>query len=167
KITSSCEHGQADWEEVILAKASTIVNRQQVARGHFPAGAYVSSNKINPDFFTESAETHRANQVRTGMKFLHRLIHNFIAAGMKSKDTTKYDDEGNTVDLETLCTEAPASTEDLHIEGSIDEAAVLSLENLVYVKPTPEHHANHKLATVRHLLVSINLRPYSQIIPRL
>ncbi|EGF99608.1 uncharacterized protein MELLADRAFT_112506 [Melampsora larici-populina 98AG31] len=157
KLTSSCEPGQESWEELIFEEASAIVNGQEVPRGHFPAGAYVSSNRITPDFFSEGSEKIRNDQVRTGMKFLYRLIHSKICTGLKHKDPIQYHDHEETADLPPP-SENVSTPLTLDIEGAVDEASVLSLENLVYVKTSPAEHAAHKLATPRAIVGATQLQ---------
>ncbi|EGG08084.1 uncharacterized protein MELLADRAFT_105330 [Melampsora larici-populina 98AG31] len=158
KLTSSCAAGQEEWEAIILEQASAIVIKQELQRGYFPAGSYTSSNRITPDYFSESAETHRADQVRKGMKFLYSLIHCKLAHALKNKSYDPEDDHEEPSNQPTMTT--PATHQDgLSAESSIedlpDEATVLSLENLVFVKTTPESLAAHKLDMVPTMLCSM------------
>ncbi|EGG11504.1 uncharacterized protein MELLADRAFT_59724 [Melampsora larici-populina 98AG31] len=152
RLTLASDAGESEWHKWILDEASAIVNAQELPRGHFPAGAYVSSSHINPDHFSESAEAARARQVRTGMPFLHSLIQRKVSLGMKKKDLTAYQDD-ETSDSPPLAPELPragmavkpGSTE---IEGALDDESVLAMENLVYVKSTPAEQSAHKVETV-------------------
>lgn len=158
-------------------KASGIVNAQDVKQGSFPAGAYASSNKITPDYFSESAESHRSNQIKKGMYFLHTLIHRKLALGMKKIDLVEYTD--HDIDLFETRPTRPTTTsatqmapkpndtnEEDHIVGGLDEPTVLSLENLVFVQPTPTGAAAHKLETVSFVVSSVLKFDLSVIILR-
>ncbi|EGF99021.1 uncharacterized protein MELLADRAFT_113065 [Melampsora larici-populina 98AG31] len=158
KLTSSCPQGAADWEQLILEDASENVNAQDVPRGEFPSGPYVSSKKITPDYFTEAAEAHRESQIRTGMNFLHQLIHRKLASGMRVKDI--HHDPGEDEDPSEDPSQPGSMThegqpEGSTIEGALDEAKVLSLENMVYVKPTAADLETHKLATIPVMVCSM------------
>lgn len=143
-------------------QASAIVNAQEVTRGEFPAGAYVSSHKITPDFFSDATEEHRNDQVKTGMRFLHTLIYRKIAHGMKKKDDVLEDDDDGTSDAHAgLSSQDPLTksssgdpfTSDSHIEGAEDDPTILAMDNLVFIKPTPANQAEHKLSKVT---ISVN-----------
>lgn len=132
-------------------QASTIVNAQEVARGEFPAGGYVSSSLITPDFFSDAAEKRRTELVQTGMPFLHSLIHRKIAHSQKKKSTERNDED--QMDLSHTYTSPSHSQEEVpresRSEGPVDDVTVMSMENLVYVKTTPSSQADHRLAKVR------------------
>ncbi|EGG12459.1 uncharacterized protein MELLADRAFT_101645 [Melampsora larici-populina 98AG31] len=153
RLTNTSDQGKGTWEELVFEEASIIVNAQEVPRGHFPAGAYVSSSRITPDFFGESAEKIRNEQVRTGMRFLYRLIHSKIAAALK-QTVIEPDDHDEVLDLPPSSADS-TPTETLEIEGALDDTTVLSLENMVYVKSTPADNAAHKLATVPVMVCSM------------
>ncbi|EGF97095.1 uncharacterized protein MELLADRAFT_70219 [Melampsora larici-populina 98AG31] len=147
RLTSASNKGRDIWENLILDEASRIVNDQEVTRGAFPTGAFVSSSTITPDFFSDGHEAIRTTQIQSGMKFLHALIQRKIAHAMNKKDlATCEDDEVNVGGPGSLSDEAPLG--ESQIEGAVDEATVLSMENLVAVKSTPSSQAAHKLAKV-------------------
>ncbi|EGF98933.1 uncharacterized protein MELLADRAFT_113091 [Melampsora larici-populina 98AG31] len=133
-------------------QASEIVNRQEPPRGHYPAGAYVSSNRVTPDFFSKSDERHRKEQITTGMSFLHSLIHQKLTVGLKKPDTDHIEDDESNLPAERG---PEASSESLMardgsdpILDTVDDAAIMSLENLVFLNPTPAEQAAHKLDTI-------------------
>ncbi|EGF99852.1 uncharacterized protein MELLADRAFT_68221 [Melampsora larici-populina 98AG31] len=133
KMSRSCEKGRADWENLIL--------EEEVPRGHFPGGAYVSSKRITPDYFSKTAETLRENQVVTGMSFLHSLIWGKLAFSLNKlnlHNEVDVDDETVPHDLSQELTESPDSAID-------DEATVMSMENLVYVKASKTDQDTHKI----------------------
>ncbi|EGG09478.1 uncharacterized protein MELLADRAFT_104204 [Melampsora larici-populina 98AG31] len=154
KLSRSCEQGRTDWEKLILEEASEIVNAQEVPRGHFPSGAYISSNRITPDYFGQSAESIRETQIKTGMNFLHSLIHGKLAISLNINQPEAEDNDDGGTGPEMLSqqstesylqdTEAPADR-DTNLDRSLDEETVLSMENLVYVKATPADQAVLKL----------------------
>ncbi|EGG08618.1 uncharacterized protein MELLADRAFT_104964 [Melampsora larici-populina 98AG31] len=144
KLAVSCEKGKAEWEELILDEASAIVNAQELPRGQYPHGAYVSSNEITPDFFSESADLHRTNQVVSGMKFLHALIHRKISAGISNRMGVENDEPAGLLQAEV----PPTMNPPLRCEDVVDEATLLAMDSLVYVKSTPADYAAHKLAKV-------------------
>ncbi|EGG11248.1 uncharacterized protein MELLADRAFT_102652 [Melampsora larici-populina 98AG31] len=137
KMMSSTDDGQSHWESLILEEASAIVNKQEGPRGFFPNGMYVSSNRINPDFFSESAEAYRENQVRTGMSFLHNLIR--LKLGLHEQVDDGQVDE--TLDSTASNPNDPATVHD----EAVDEAMVLSMENMICVKPNSTDLAAHKV----------------------
>lgn len=154
-------------------QASAIVNRQDVARGLFPSGAYVSSNRIDPDYFSESAERHRESQVTEGMPFLHSLIHRKIAHAIQHKATHPQegeDDDKPEVSAPVtpiVASQDPTATDttcNSLVEGTCDEATLLSLDNLVFVKTTSADRAAHKLATVRDFARFVNYVPLTCVI---
>ncbi|EGG06483.1 uncharacterized protein MELLADRAFT_86615 [Melampsora larici-populina 98AG31] len=136
--------GQANWESFILEEASAIVNSQEVARGVYPAGAYVSSKHITPDFFSKSSEDHRTMQIKEGMPFLHALISQKISGGIQIPDLTQYNDDNVITSNGLNATSAPLDT--LEAEDEANEDAVLSLANLVHIKLTPTEVTAHKAA---------------------
>ncbi|EGG10756.1 uncharacterized protein MELLADRAFT_60250 [Melampsora larici-populina 98AG31] len=136
-----------------LTQASEIVIAQELPRGHFPTGAYVSSNRITPDFFSEASEGLREAQVKTGMRFLYSLIHRKLAQALNHADPKDLDDiEGEQLPgLSQPSTSTTASfIDDLASSPGLDEnaedATVMSMENLVYVKGTLADQVSHKLA---------------------
>ncbi|EGG12170.1 uncharacterized protein MELLADRAFT_102091 [Melampsora larici-populina 98AG31] len=156
KVTMSSPEGRADWENIILDEASAIVNSQEVQRGYFPQGGFASSNRITSDFFGESAEALRSNKIKDGMHFLHTLIHRKLALGMKKKDLEVYDDKDDEPSgLESGLTGSPQPGSEPHIEGAVDKATILSLENLVFVKGTLASLAAHKLETLPTMICSM------------
>ncbi|EGG05398.1 uncharacterized protein MELLADRAFT_64214 [Melampsora larici-populina 98AG31] len=152
KHTKSCEEGRAAWEELILDQASDIVNHQGLPRGHFPTGAYVSSNRITADFFSESSETLREEQVKKGMSFLYSLIHQKVQTDLNHPPEGEQDDEADEDNSFTDCASntAMASVDGSPtVDGDLDEDTVMSMENLVFVKPLDKDQARHKLAKVQ------------------
>ncbi|EGG09907.1 uncharacterized protein MELLADRAFT_103911 [Melampsora larici-populina 98AG31] len=143
KMSKSCDQGQADWEELILDEASKIVNAEELPRGHFPNGSYVSSSRILPDFFSDSSDTIRETQVVTGMRFLYSLIHRKLSFGMNEPSTDHHDDEGDN--LPTNSSDMAVTIADSHSE---EDSVVMSMENLVCVKSSAAGQASHKLAKV-------------------
>ncbi|EGF97544.1 uncharacterized protein MELLADRAFT_114250 [Melampsora larici-populina 98AG31] len=154
KLACSSSQGQNDWEQL----ASEIVICQEIIRGHYPSGTYVSSHQITPDFFSEGAERLREEQITSGMSFLHTLIHQKLAAGMKKVDTEAYDNDKGGQDAVNVLETKRATPSDRdnpnEILGTVDNASMLSLKNLVYFKPTPTEKAAHKLATLEVLLAA-------------
>ncbi|EGG08451.1 uncharacterized protein MELLADRAFT_61738 [Melampsora larici-populina 98AG31] len=144
RLTTASHQGRDEWDKLILDEvaccwASAIVNQQEITRGAFPMGAFVSSNAITPNFFTESAEKYQNDQVRSGMKFLHTLIYRKTAHAMKKKEVFPYEDV-------PLSPEAQMQDGEARVEGALDDDTVLSMENLVHIKATPASQAEHKLS---------------------
>ncbi|EGG00022.1 uncharacterized protein MELLADRAFT_112211 [Melampsora larici-populina 98AG31] len=144
KLTTSCASGKDSWEAIILEQASAIVNDQDMQQGYFPAGSYTSSNQIPADSFSEGSEGLRAHQVKTGMKFLHSLIHSKLSLALKTKKSAP-DDDDDKDGQGTVTPDQTAPTDEVSIDGLPDEATILSLENLVFVQSTPADVAAHKL----------------------
>ncbi|EGF99441.1 uncharacterized protein MELLADRAFT_68596 [Melampsora larici-populina 98AG31] len=154
-LTRTSDVGEEGWEKIILEEASAIVNQQEVMRGYFPAGAFTSSNRITPDYFGEGAAEHRAKQIQTGMPFLHSLIRSKLSLSMKNKKPTDDKEDEHVEAAHPLQSQAstppgdnPNSGES-GIEGALDEDTVLSLENLVFVKPNAASLAGHKIETAK------------------
>ncbi|EGG01976.1 uncharacterized protein MELLADRAFT_110576 [Melampsora larici-populina 98AG31] len=161
-------NGNLGPQTVHRLRAVAIVNRQEVARGYFPAGAYVSSNAIDPDYFSEAAERHWEKQVTDGMPFLHNLVKRKLAHayGLQLPDS----EEGEEVEDDTEAAAAVAiapvtgvqasnasaeTSTDTLIDGPFDDATLLSLENLVFVKPTPADRAAHKISTLPKMICAM------------
>ncbi|EGG03084.1 uncharacterized protein MELLADRAFT_65820 [Melampsora larici-populina 98AG31] len=75
------------------------------------------------------------------MKFLHTLVKQKIAHAMKISEPVLYDD---------VCQSNPNKDNIFggvdQVKGTMNDETVLSLENLVHIKPTPASQAEHKLA---------------------
>ncbi|EGG03475.1 uncharacterized protein MELLADRAFT_109330 [Melampsora larici-populina 98AG31] len=135
KHSKSCEEGRAAWESLILdevssaigapfqwgeikihrslfiiLQASEIVNEQELARGHFPLGAYV--------------------------KLALNQTHLDDVEDDLSQEGPPLHPDSNT---SSQATDA----------GDAEEATVLSMENLVFVKPSAKDLAAHKLAKAK------------------
>ncbi|EGG00455.1 uncharacterized protein MELLADRAFT_67826 [Melampsora larici-populina 98AG31] len=151
-----------------MSEASTIVNAQDVVRGAFPKGAYVSSNQIPSNFFSESSEARRTEQIKQGMPFLHSLISQKISSALNIKgskpDSSVGKKNDNTPRRNSLNPKSPKTpnsavttressnpngpnTSDAALNAGDDEE-VLSLANLVYVKASPSEVAEHKAEVV-------------------
>ncbi|EGG04224.1 uncharacterized protein MELLADRAFT_108497 [Melampsora larici-populina 98AG31] len=142
RLSRGCAHGQANWESLILEEATDIVNAQDLPRGHFPGGAYVSSRRITPDYFSNSSEILRDSQVTMGMSFLHSLLKNKLAFGMNQVPPVT-DDKGENVcdpmDESQTASNAGVTRGLLDARGTVfndqeDEGTVMSMENMVFVK---------------------------------
>ncbi|KAH9810542.1 hypothetical protein DFH28DRAFT_1131935 [Melampsora americana] len=118
--------GRDIWENLILEEASKIVNAQDMPRGSFPAGPFVSSNAITPDFFSDSYEKLRNNQVKSGMKFLHTLVYRKVAHSIKKKVSTHMEDD-DSYEVDPVLSQSmsqgsvPGKTQ---IEDALDEATI-------------------------------------------
>ncbi|EGF99383.1 uncharacterized protein MELLADRAFT_112772 [Melampsora larici-populina 98AG31] len=150
RLTVASNKGRDVWETLILDEASQIVNAQEITRGTFPQGAFVSSNAITPDFFSDIYDTLRNGQVKSGMKFLHTLIYRKIAHAMKKNDVVQYEEDiaVPVVQLSSQSSVESSLPGNSHVEGALDEETVLSMENMVLIKSTPASIADHKLHKV-------------------
>ncbi|EGG01482.1 uncharacterized protein MELLADRAFT_110975 [Melampsora larici-populina 98AG31] len=171
RLTTPSNAGRDLWYKLILEEASQIVIEQEVTRGEFPAGGYVSSSAITPDFFSVAAEQRRNELVRSGMHFLHTLIHRKIAHSLPKKSTNPKEDD---VDMwpsqpsPTAALSEERSTGESRIDGAMDEATVMSMENLVYVKTTPRSQAVHRLEKVPTAvcaMIAVTCNRHSNAIP--
>ncbi|EGG02925.1 uncharacterized protein MELLADRAFT_109668 [Melampsora larici-populina 98AG31] len=134
--------GQVFWESFILKEASDIVNAQEVERGSYPKGAYVSSSHIPIDFFSESSEAQRTEQIKQGMPFLHSLISQKILTSSSSNAKVLMKD--SKVNKENVGKKGETPTCALPPENE----EVLSLANLVDIKSTCAELADHKAEVV-------------------
>ncbi|EGG02752.1 uncharacterized protein MELLADRAFT_66033 [Melampsora larici-populina 98AG31] len=162
-LIKSSEVGLQFWETFILNEASAIVNGQDVVRGAYPKGAYVSSNQIPSDFFSESSEARRTEKIKDGMPFLHSLISQKISMSLKHKaskpDSPFVKPNDNSSRRTSINPKTPKTPESAvtrrnslnptepSVKGD-EEDEVLSLANLVYVKSTPSEVADHKAQEV-------------------
>ncbi|KAH9812816.1 hypothetical protein DFH28DRAFT_898544 [Melampsora americana] len=142
RLTTASDTGHALWEGLILEEVRA-----------FPSGAFVSSTSINPDFFGDTYEELRTAQVKSGMKFLHTLIHCKIAHAMKKGTLAEGDDVAVASERLQSPSQDPLPRES-KIEGALDEETVLSMDNMVSIKQTATNQADHKLAKVNGILLT-------------
>ncbi|EGF97423.1 uncharacterized protein MELLADRAFT_114352 [Melampsora larici-populina 98AG31] len=128
RLTKASNAGRIIWDKLILEEASDIVIEQEVTRSAFPAGGYVSSSAVTPDFFSDASDKRRTELVKSGMPFLHNLIHRKIAHAMGKKHVHTPISQG---------TDNPDPGEAPE-EGADEDDVPMSMENLVYVKSTPK-----------------------------
>lgn len=83
------------------------------------------------------------------MTFLHTLIHRKISYAMNKKDVVRLDDDVISSDQRmSPLTSDRTCPGGAGIEGAVDDATVLSMDNLVFVKANPSDLVDHKLAKV-------------------
>ncbi|EGG06867.1 uncharacterized protein MELLADRAFT_63088 [Melampsora larici-populina 98AG31] len=137
--------GEAGWKEFILDEASSIVEGQNMRVGPYPQGAYVNSNSINEDFFSQEAEEHRERQVRSSMSFLHELIQRKLRVALDIPDIAAEGLE-NVVEVDTQDISSNTVSSDSTLLGSsADEGVIQSLDNLVYIPKRAAGLREHKL----------------------
>ncbi|KAH9807567.1 hypothetical protein DFH28DRAFT_914329, partial [Melampsora americana] len=83
------------WDNLPNSFPTLFVNAQDVLRGAYPNGAYVSSNQVPINFFSECSEEKRTKQIKQGMLFLHSLISQKITSSLKLKDSKPDSKAGN------------------------------------------------------------------------
>ncbi|EGG00266.1 uncharacterized protein MELLADRAFT_112030 [Melampsora larici-populina 98AG31] len=132
--------GAARWKEFILDEASSFVNIKNIRAGPYPQGA-------------QEAEEHRERQVKNSMSFLHELIQRKLRVSLDIPDVAAEDSEPvDDDDSQDFPSEEPPSNATLSesqlLENPSDEAAILSLDNLVYILKRAAGLREHKLRTL-------------------